>query len=350
MDGDDDDRGLQVMITQRMRRALEDELGYTADEVDSMEPSIAAVVIERGLSRPSNGMPQSWQRPPSSRGGRRSGLLKRLSGIASKAAGIALLVLAAGAGYNLVTGSGKGLWAALDRLLALLRSNSNNLGRPPLTPTPQEKPTTPAKPIATSSAAPPKEQPSSRAAARPTKQKVVNLFPSPFKGRNASSSSSAAGKGKDKDRSKVSAWPSLSVPRLFGRKAQGTRPSKPTSSSQKSVSGSSSSSSGSSGSSGSGREHAERKEASRPIPRQSRPAAPLPTLAKASPSQPQPQPQPQAQSQPQSKGQGPGQGPGQGQGQRQGKAGAVDVSLMHSAQELSVVERAQLAWTQWRLR
>jgi len=35
-----------------------------------MEPQIAAVVIERGLARPSNGMPISWQRP--SRSGGRS--------------------------------------------------------------------------------------------------------------------------------------------------------------------------------------------------------------------------------------------------------------------------------------
>jgi len=56
-------RGIQFMITQRMRRVLEDELGYLVEEVDCMEPQIAAVVIERGLARPSNGMPISWQRP-----------------------------------------------------------------------------------------------------------------------------------------------------------------------------------------------------------------------------------------------------------------------------------------------
>lgn len=50
------------MITQRMRRVLEDELGYGTDEVDIMEPQIAAVVIERGLARPTAGMPRSWRK------------------------------------------------------------------------------------------------------------------------------------------------------------------------------------------------------------------------------------------------------------------------------------------------
>jgi hypothetical protein len=51
------------MITQRMRRVLEDQLGYLTEEVDVMEPQIAAVVIERSLARPSTGMPKSWMRP-----------------------------------------------------------------------------------------------------------------------------------------------------------------------------------------------------------------------------------------------------------------------------------------------
>ena len=55
-------KGIQIMVTQRMRRVLEDELGYTADEVDAMEPQIAAVVIERGLARPTAGMPKSWRK------------------------------------------------------------------------------------------------------------------------------------------------------------------------------------------------------------------------------------------------------------------------------------------------
>lgn len=54
--------GVQVMITRRMRKVLVDELGYLSSEVDAMEPSVAAVVLERGLARPSNGMPASWRR------------------------------------------------------------------------------------------------------------------------------------------------------------------------------------------------------------------------------------------------------------------------------------------------
>lgn len=53
--------GIQYMITHRMRRILIESLGYLPDEVDSMDPQVAAVVIERGLSRPSKGMPLSWR-------------------------------------------------------------------------------------------------------------------------------------------------------------------------------------------------------------------------------------------------------------------------------------------------
>jgi hypothetical protein len=48
------------MVTMRMRRVLEDELNYLSDEVDIMDPQIAAIVIERGLPRPSTGMPKKW--------------------------------------------------------------------------------------------------------------------------------------------------------------------------------------------------------------------------------------------------------------------------------------------------
>lgn len=53
---------VQYMITNRMRKILQDELGYLQHEVDTMAPEIAAVVIDRGLNRPSNGMPSSWKR------------------------------------------------------------------------------------------------------------------------------------------------------------------------------------------------------------------------------------------------------------------------------------------------
>ena len=46
-----------------MRRVLEDDLLYTTEEVDVMDPSIAAVVIKKGLARPMpGGMPRSWKK------------------------------------------------------------------------------------------------------------------------------------------------------------------------------------------------------------------------------------------------------------------------------------------------
>lgn len=54
--------GIQFMITNRMRNTLEKELGYLKEEVDVMEPQIAAVLIEKSLARPENGMPASWKR------------------------------------------------------------------------------------------------------------------------------------------------------------------------------------------------------------------------------------------------------------------------------------------------
>jgi len=62
-DATEEREGLQFMITNKMRRALVEDLGYSQEEVDGMEPQIAAVVIERGLTRPANGMPESWRRP-----------------------------------------------------------------------------------------------------------------------------------------------------------------------------------------------------------------------------------------------------------------------------------------------
>lgn len=58
---------MQFMITNQMRYTLENELGYLSDEVDEMEPQIAAVVISRSLARPAKGMPASWRRPDPSR-------------------------------------------------------------------------------------------------------------------------------------------------------------------------------------------------------------------------------------------------------------------------------------------
>jgi hypothetical protein len=46
---------IQFMITNRMRRLLENDLNYLTEEVDIMDPQIASVVIERGLARPTTG-------------------------------------------------------------------------------------------------------------------------------------------------------------------------------------------------------------------------------------------------------------------------------------------------------
>ena len=51
---------IQFMITNRMRRILEEDLSYLSEEIDEMDPQIASVVIEKGLSRPSTGMPKKW--------------------------------------------------------------------------------------------------------------------------------------------------------------------------------------------------------------------------------------------------------------------------------------------------
>jgi hypothetical protein len=47
-------------ISKRMRRILVDKLKYLETEVDDLEPQIAIVLIERGLSRPKKGVPSSW--------------------------------------------------------------------------------------------------------------------------------------------------------------------------------------------------------------------------------------------------------------------------------------------------
>jgi hypothetical protein len=73
LDDDDGGKSMQVFITGRMRRVLEDELGYLREEVNVMEPQIATVVIERGLARPSNGMPISWRKEVGSNKGKKKG-------------------------------------------------------------------------------------------------------------------------------------------------------------------------------------------------------------------------------------------------------------------------------------
>ena len=128
------------MITNKMRKVLEDDLGYLAEEVDAMEPQIAGVVIERGLARPSNGMPLSWQRPQSAmRGG---GVLARLARAVSSLCGrvgeivrsggarlipLAVALFAASAGYQLIrTGN---LTEGLQRIAGVVSDASVGAAR-----------------------------------------------------------------------------------------------------------------------------------------------------------------------------------------------------------------------------
>lgn len=52
------------MITNKMKKILQNDLGYTNDEINQMEPQIASVVIDRKLHRPSKGMPPTWRKQP----------------------------------------------------------------------------------------------------------------------------------------------------------------------------------------------------------------------------------------------------------------------------------------------
>ena len=51
---------MQFMITNKMKDILVNDLMYTEDEVDRMEPAVARIVIEKRLKRPVNGMPRTW--------------------------------------------------------------------------------------------------------------------------------------------------------------------------------------------------------------------------------------------------------------------------------------------------
>lgn len=50
------------LITNRMRSILIVELGYTAEEVDAMSASVAQVVINKRLERPTKGMPAAFKK------------------------------------------------------------------------------------------------------------------------------------------------------------------------------------------------------------------------------------------------------------------------------------------------
>ena len=53
---------VQFMITTKMKQTLMSDFGYTEEEVASMEPEVARIIISKQLRRPSNGMPKTWRR------------------------------------------------------------------------------------------------------------------------------------------------------------------------------------------------------------------------------------------------------------------------------------------------
>jgi hypothetical protein len=92
---------MQIMITNRMRAILVDDLQYLPEEVDVMEPQIAAFVIEKNLFRPSKGMPDTWKKnaqpvgnkvakSSSNKSGELGSILKRFAHLATTVAKIAL--------------------------------------------------------------------------------------------------------------------------------------------------------------------------------------------------------------------------------------------------------------------
>ncbi|KAK3264932.1 hypothetical protein CYMTET_17774 [Cymbomonas tetramitiformis] len=55
---------VQLMITGEMRSKLQNDLGYSVEEVDVMKPEMAAAVIEKQFARPwgNEPMPEGWKR------------------------------------------------------------------------------------------------------------------------------------------------------------------------------------------------------------------------------------------------------------------------------------------------
>ena len=69
---------LQWIITREMQRKLSN-LGYSAGEIEDLNPSVAAVLIQRALRRPRSGVPEQWRRDHDRRRGP-LGALKRSCG------------------------------------------------------------------------------------------------------------------------------------------------------------------------------------------------------------------------------------------------------------------------------
>lgn len=53
---------IQLFITKNMRQQLTRELGFLPSEVDDMLPSVAAILCNKKMVRPSKGMPIEWRR------------------------------------------------------------------------------------------------------------------------------------------------------------------------------------------------------------------------------------------------------------------------------------------------
>ena len=86
---------VQFMITNAMVESLV-ALGYTAEDIKALSPDRAAAIIDNGIARPSQGVPSSWNRSASRRGGgggKRNPLAQAVGGITRVlAAGLATAV------------------------------------------------------------------------------------------------------------------------------------------------------------------------------------------------------------------------------------------------------------------
>lgn len=89
-------------MTREMRRVLIEELRYTRAEVDSMRVELAGPVVEKRISRPPDGMPESWRRQeeePNVDGGM-LGRLERESRYPLKAPLLAISLILGGKGLG----------------------------------------------------------------------------------------------------------------------------------------------------------------------------------------------------------------------------------------------------------
>ena len=79
-----DPASVQFMITNSMKMSLM-ELGYSSQEIASLDPQRAAAIIEHNIRRTSQGVPKAWMRR-GSRGSAGGLLQKSLAGVLKLAA------------------------------------------------------------------------------------------------------------------------------------------------------------------------------------------------------------------------------------------------------------------------